>query len=198
MTRVIYIKESKHGEYIAVGIADGEEKKAFVMPRAIYDSLGAPTRGCEVSEDDLAVMGEASEEYRAMKKALSLLSYADNSERGLKMKLLRAGYSREASDAAVREVVRLGYVNEDSQLERLILAEANSRLIGPMKLLPKLSSKGYSVAHIKQVLSRLRDEGAVDFEANRRRLLEKKLDEGASDEQRQKLLKSFGYKPYGF
>ena len=198
MTRVIYIKESKHGEYIAVGIADGEEKKAFVMPRAIYDSLGAPTRGCEISEDSLSAMSEANDEYRAMKKALSLLSYADNSERGLKMKLLRAGFSREASDAAVREVVRLGYVNEDSQLERLIVSEANSKLTGPMKLLPKLSAKGYSVSRIKAVLSRLQDEGVVDFEENRRRLIEKKLDEGASDEQRQKLLKSFGYKPYGF
>lgn len=198
MPKIVYIKESKTKGYLILGVSDGEEKRAFFVALQLYSSLGSPSRGYELDEGEISALEECNEEYRALRKALSLLSYADNSERSLKMKLLRAGYSRTASDAAVREVVRLGYLKEDDQLERLILSEANLRLVGPMKLIPKLVSKGYSVSDVKRVLERLSDEGEIDFDENRRRLLEKKLPDDATDEEKYKLLKSYGYKTYDY
>ena len=196
MPRIIYIKESKTKGYLILGIKKGEEKCAFYITRALYSSLGSPTLGYELDEGEISALEECNEEYRALRKALSLLSYADNSERSLKMKLLRAGYSRTASEAAVKEVVRLGYLKEEDQLERLILSEANSRLTGPQKLIPKLVSKGYSASDVRRVLDRLVDEGEVDFDENRRRLFEKKLTDDATDEEKFKLLKSYGYRTY--
>ena len=196
MPRIVYIKESKGGGYVIVGVADGEEKYALVVDKATYSSIAAPPRGHEITNEEMTVMRAADGEYRALKKALSLLSYADNSKRNLKMKLLRAGFSSSSADEAIREVVRLGYLNEDEQIRRAILYEVNSRLTGPMKLVSKLSAKGYSVSLIKAAVGALSDEGLVDFDENRRALLDKKLDADATPEQKQKLLKSYGYKCY--
>ena len=196
MPRIIYIKESKGGGYVIVGVADGEEKYALVVDKATYSSLGSPMRSYEITDEQMSVMRTSDGEYRALKKALSLLSFADNSERNLKMKLHRAGFSSSASESAVREVVRLGYLNEDEQLRRAILYEVNSRLTGPMKLMSKLCAKGYSSSLIKATVGALRDEGLIDFDENRRALIEKKLDADATPEQKQKLLKSYGYKCY--
>ena len=149
-------------------------------------SMPALLSGCEA----------ALAEYLRETASLSLLSFADNSERNLKMKLCRAGFSSSASESAVREVVRLGYLNEDEQLRRAILYEVNSRLTGPMKLMSKLCAKGYSSSLIKATVGALRDEGLIDFDENRRALLDKKLDADATPEQKQKLLKSYGYKCY--
>ena len=196
MPRIVYIKDSKGGGYVIVGVADGEEKLVLVVDKATYMSLGSPARSHEITEEEMALMRTSDNEYRALKKALSLLSYADNSKRNLKMKLLRAGFPPSAVDGAIREVVRLGYLNEDEQLRRAILYEVNSRLTGPIKLISKLSSKGYSVSLIKETVAELSDEGLIDFEENRRAVIEKKLDLDATPEQKQKLLKSYGYKYY--
>ena len=196
MPRIIYIKESKGGGYVILGISDGEGKRALVVDKSTYFSLGSPQRSHELSEEEIALIEKANDEYRALKKALSLLSYSDNSERNLKMKLLRAGFSRDSSESAVREVVRLGYLKEEEQLERIICYEANSRLNGPMKIISKLSAKGYSSVAVRRALEKLQDEGHIDFQENRRILLEKKLDTDATDEEKYKLLKSCGYKAY--
>ena len=196
MPRIVYIKESKGGGYVIVGVADGEEKYVLVVDKATYSSLGSPVRSHEITDEQMSVMRTSDGEYRALKKALSLLSYADNSERNLNMKLRRAGFSSSASESAVHEVVRLGYLNEDEQLRRAILYEVNSRLTGPMKLMSKLCAKGYSSSLIKATVGALRDEGLIDFDENRRALLEKKLDADSTPEQKQKLLKSYGYKCY--
>ena len=196
MPRIIYIKESKGGGYVIIGVAEGENKKALAVPKSTYSSLGSPQRSHELTDEEIFVIEKANDEYRALKKALSLLSYADNSQRSLKMKLLRAGFSKESSERAVCEVVRLGYLKEDEQLERLICYEANSRLTGPLKIMSKLTAKGYSSSAIRCAVDRLTDEGEVDFSESRRLLLQKKLGCDASDEEKYKLLKSYGYKNY--
>ena len=196
MPRIIYIKESKGGGYVILGIADGEDKKAFAVAKATYSSLGSPSRFHELSDEEISVIEAANDEYRALKKALSLLSYADNSEKNLTMKLRRSGFSKDTAEGAVREVVRLGYLKEDEQLRRLIVYEANSRLTGPLKIASKLMAKGYSSSAIRDIVDTLRSEGEVDFSENCRRLLEKKLPDDATDEEKYKLLKSYGYKTY--
>lgn len=194
MARIIYIKEARTKGYLAIGVAEGEEKRALVASAAVYAEIGSPMRGEELSEQVLCALDGSSEEYRAMKKALSLLGYADNSARALGAKLVRAGFSREVAGRVVDEVVRLGYIREDEQLERLILAEAGSRLAGPMKLIPKLVSKGYSAAAVRDAMRSLCERGELDFEENKRRLIEKRLGEEFTDEERREILYKNGYK----
>ena len=194
MPRIIYIKAARARGYLLIGVAEGEVKRVYTVPEAVYSEVGSPARGEELDAETESALDEADNRYKAMRKALSLLSYADNSERALEAKLRRSGYSREVAEDTVREVVRLGYINDERQLERLILAEANTCLKGPLKLIPKLVSKGYSVSDIKAAISRLRETGELDFDENRRRLLDTKLPDDASDEEKYALLHKYGYK----
>ena len=90
-------------------------------------------------------------------------------------------------------VYSIGYINEKNQLERLILVEANSKLRGPLRIIPSLANKGYSSADVKSVLNRLVDEGEIDFKANAHRLAEKKLPDDFDEEDLKKLLYKNGF-----
>ncbi len=196
MATVIYIKEGKTRGYITVGALHDGQRRAYTVPQAIYSSLGSPMPRCELDDAALASLEEANAEYTAFKKALSLLSYSDNSYRSLVMKLRRSGFSARIAEGAANEAVRLGYIDEERQLERLILAEANGHLTGPLKLIPKLAAKGYSQDKIRAVISELRTSGELDFEENKRSLIEKKLGGDFTEEERDKLLFKHGYKAY--
>ena len=195
MAKIIYIKESKTKGYLVIGVKDGEEKTPLTVNAATYSDVGAPSLGEELSADTLDTLTRENQKFLALKKALYLLSFSDNSERNLRYKLMRAGYSRDVVDFAVSEVLRLGYINEARQLERLILTEANSKLFGPMKIISRLVGKGYSPSDVRAAIEALRDSGEVDFDTNRMRLLEK-LPDGYTDEDMYKLLYKYGYKTY--
>ena len=195
MAKIIYIKESKTKGYLVIGVKEGEEKTPLTVSAAAYAEVGSPALGEELSADTLDTLTRENQKFLALKKALYLLSFSDNSERNLRYKLMRAGYSRDVVDFAVSEVLRLGYINEARQLERLIVNEANSRLYGPMKIVSRLVSKGYSAGAIREAMESLRDSGEVDFDLNRTRLLEK-LPDGYTDEDMYKLLYKYGYKTY--
>jgi SOS response regulatory protein OraA/RecX len=156
--------------------------------------LGSPSRGTAFTDEELSLIKSEDERIRATKKALSLLSYSDNNEKALVTKLHRAGFSRDIAVGVSEEMVRLGYIDESRQLERLILREANISLSGFGKLLPKLIAKGYSSENIKKITHRLAESGEIDFKENARRLIEKKLPENASREEKKKLLYKNGYK----
>ena len=195
MAKIIYIKESKTKGYLVIGIKDGEDKTPLTVNAAAYADVGSPSVGDEISHDTYDVLDKENQRFLALKKALYLLSFSDNSERNLRYKLMRAGFSRDVVDFAVSEVLRLGYINEARQLERLILSEANSKLYGPMKIISRLVAKGYSPGDVRVAIEALRDSGEVDFDLNRTRLLEK-LPDGYTDEDRYKLLYKYGYKTY--
>ena len=93
----------------------------------------------------------------------------------------------------VREMVSLGYIDEQRQLSRLITEEANRKLLGPRKIVPKLISKGYSMSDIREALAGLVDTGEVDFDKNRELLLEKHLGLTEDSEEMRKLLFKYGY-----
>ena len=195
MAKIIYIKESKTKGYLVIGVKDGEEKTPLTVNAAAYAEVGAPALGEELSTDTYEALARENQRFLALKKALDLLSFSDNSERNLRYKLMRAGYPRDVVDYAIGEVVRLGYINEQRQLERLVLTEANSKLYGPMKIVSRLVGKGYSPSDVRAAIETLRDSGEVDFAANRMRLLEK-LPDGYTDEDMYKLLYKYGYKTY--
>ena len=195
MAKIIYIKESKTKGYLVIGVKDGEQKPPLTVNAVAYSEVGAPSLGEELSTDTYEALVRENQRFLALRKALYLLSFSDNSERNLRYKLMRAGYPGDVVDFAVSEVLRLGYINEARQLERLILTEANSRLFGPMKIISRLVGKGYSTSAIREAMESLRDSGEVDFDTNRARLLEK-LPDGYTDEDMYKLLYKYGYKTY--
>lgn len=191
--KIVYIKESKSAGYTVLGIDLGEGAKPYTVPLAIYAEIGAPVRGAEISDGDFLGVAYADEVYRATKKALSLLAYADNNIKNLKLKLIRAGFSRDAADAASEEMQRNGYINEARQLERLILSEANSNLKGRALIVPKLVSKGYKKDEVEAVLDALLESGEIDFAEIKERLISKKLGESADSEAVKKLLYKNGF-----
>ena len=193
MAKVVYIKESKTKGYLVIGIKDADEKKPLTVSAAAYAEVGSYAVGEEISPEALDALAKENQRFLALRKALYLLSFSDNSERNLRYKLMRAGFSRDVVDFAISEVLRLGYINEARQLERLIVNEANSKLYGPMKILSRLVGKGYFPSDVRTAIEALRDSGEVDFDLNRAKLLEK-LPDGCTDEDMYKLLYKYGYK----
>ena len=194
MAAVSYIKTLKDQKLLLLGIIEEGESRRYSVRAEVYASVGSPSARTELSEREMSVIKYADELYRAEKKALSLLSYADSSARTLKLKLQRAGFSREVAEEITDKMLSLGYINESRQLERLVLCEANERLRGPLKLIPHLVAKGYSSADVRRAVSALVEQGELDFSANAKRLIEKKLPSDATAEERKKLLYRNGYK----
>lgn len=172
---------------------DGDGEIIFSLREGTYRQLGSPLPGDTLTPEQQACAMAEDEEYRAMRRALYLLSFTDNNERTLIRKLCHSGFSREVAERVTQQAVRLGYINEERQLERLITEEANIRLSGPRKLIPKLAARGYRTEQIRQVLSRLTADGTVDLRRNAQRLLEKRLPQGADAEEKKKILYRYGY-----
>lgn len=192
MARVVYIKDTKEKNLLFLGVAEEGETARYTVNRALYSEIGMPCVGCELDEGAMEEVRAYDELYRAKKKALSLLSFADNNRRELKLKLLRAGFSSEVCEECVREMEGLGYINEERTLERLILLEAK-KLRGPARITAQLSSKGYSSAMIRRVMGELCEAGELDFDEIKIRLIEAKLPCNASEEDVKKLLYKQGF-----
>ena len=193
MARLLYIRDVNNALLLLAVDEEGECVR-YKLSRTLYTELGSPSRGDELSDDTLALIRDYDTRYRAKKKALSLLSYSDKNESMLKRRLLASGFSMEASEEAAREMVSLGYINEEDQLTRLILNEANVKLRGPMKILPMLVGKGYSSSEVKRVMHALSESGEIDFKKNAKRLIEKRLRDSSDIEEKKKLLYRNGYK----
>lgn len=188
--KIAFIREMKN-KRIRIGVECDEEILRYSVSERLSLSLGL-CRGMELSSEVYSDIVREDEEYRAMAKALSLLSYGDNTKSALYMKLCRAGYSRDVARGCVEECLRLGYINERRQLGRLIIAEANRALRGEIHIIKKLSSKGYSRKDISEVIAELTESGEIDFSESFRALCEKR---GAvSDEERRALMYKYGYR----
>ena len=191
--RISYIREIKDSHLLCLGVEGEGESLRFTVSAAAYASVGRPAVGEELTEHAFAELSYADELYRAEKKALSLLSFADNNERNLCMKLCRAGFSREVARSVCERMVSLGYVDERRQLERLVQRAANESLLSERRIVEKLCAKGYSRSLVAEVIEELVASGEIDFEENRARLLQG-LSPDASDEEAKKLLFKYGYK----
>ena len=87
-------------------------------------------------------------------------------------------------------IVRVGVV---VQLARLIEEDANRKLLGPKKIIPRLLSKGFSLVDIRAAFEELCDSGEIDIDRNRELLLDKYLGDMRDAEQVKKLLFKYGY-----
>lgn len=194
MATLKFIRELKEKGLLLLGVAEEGESARYTVALSIYEEIGRPSVGAYLEEGQLSAIKYADEVYRAKKKALSLLAYADNNQRTLYSKLIRAGFGRQVASDTVEEMVSLGYINEIRQLERLILNEANVKLRGAGRIIPALTAKGYSSSEVREVLSNLIDDGQIDFKKNARLLIEKKLSDPSDTEEKKKLLYKNGYK----
>lgn len=78
----------------------------------------------------------------AVKSALNILTYADNTERRLREKLSRR-YSPEEVEYAVQYVVTHGFLNEDRQIEEAIRRLACKKLYGRARIAAELFRLGF-------------------------------------------------------
>ncbi len=191
--KVIYVRPGRSRGYLAVGISDGAEKRSFTVSELDYKEAGSPRQGDAADADMLAALAHSDEVYRAHLYALRILSYADNNERTLVRKLVSRGICAPLAQEVAHEMVSRGYINEQSQLERLVLTEANRNLTGQRKIKAKLSAKGFKGSDIEDVIERLCESGEIDFDRSAKLLIEKKLTRGATDEEIKQLLYKNGY-----
>lgn len=189
MPTVKYIKPQKSGRVI-IGVDTDGEISHYSISSADYATAAFVTGGI-LSDGELTLLVTLDEEYRAIKKALSLLSYSDKNRKAIYMRLVRLGFSREAAKKAVEYCLQNGFINEENQLERLVSNEANINLRGPYYIKNKLASKGYSRTDIEAAIDMLVNSGEVDFVIIFDTLCEKK---GATTPEERKAL---AYK-YGF
>lgn len=195
MTILKSVKEIKDAHLLLLGVVEEGEFASYTVTAAVYTELGCPEAGDVLDSDCVAGIRYADELYRARKKALSLLAFADNNRRTLYAKLCRTGFRRDIAETVLQEMVECGYINERRQLERLILDEANRKLRGPLRIIPALATKGYATSDIREVMAGLVDSGEIDFDLNARRLLDKKLpSDGFDSEEAKKILYKNGYK----
>ena len=110
MTTLIYIRSSKDGSRYIVGTELDGVKEEYCVDARAFGLVSECEIGEELDFETVSALKESDGKYRAMKKALSLLAYADNNKKTLYMKLLRAGFSKEISSATVSECERLGYI----------------------------------------------------------------------------------------
>lgn len=193
MATLRFIREERESRLLLLGIAEEGESARYTVNLSAFEEIGSPSVGAELTDEQMSVIQHTDRLCRARKKALSLLAFADNNQRTLRMKLARCGFDREISEEVCREMVERGYINEQRQLQRLIVNEANVKLRGPGRIIPALAAKGYSSSDIRLVLHGLVESGEIDFKKNALTLIEKKLP-GADPEEEKKFLYKNGYK----
>lgn len=194
LATVAFLRVGKEKHTMILGIRTAGGTEPLTVRDGFYESVGAPRVGDILDEETVDLIYLEHQRREAMKIALRLLAFADNSERSLTEKLRRKGIPREIAEETVREVVRLGYLDEMRALAVLVRAAANGKLHGPLRVRAELAAKGYPQAKISRAISALCESGEVDFEENFRLLLEKKTDGHPSPEEIQKYKVKYGYK----
>lgn len=177
-----------------LGIREEGNVQTYTVGEAFYASIDAPHVGDDIDEDIYETILSEHQRREAMKVALRLLAFADNSERALTEKLRRKGIPREIAEETVRETVRLGYLDESRALHLLVCSAANGKLHGPYRVRAELAAKGYPPAKINRAIAEAVETGEVDFEENFSRLLEKVAGGDRTPENLQKYKMKYGYK----
>lgn len=189
-----FIREAGSQHLLLLGIVEEGESANYTVNISLFDEIGLPSVGDELDLSQMSAIRYADRLIRAKKKALSLLAYSDNNRKNLALKLSRAGFDRDIVDQVCTEMVELGYIDERDQLERLITVEANRKLRGPSRIVAALVAKGYSSSEIREVMESLVKDGEIDFAANARALLDKKMTDGIDEEEAKKILYKNGFK----
>ncbi|MBO7150357.1 MAG: RecX family transcriptional regulator [Clostridia bacterium] len=113
-------------------------------------------------EADRALLQTLSLRYEAVKRAISILSFGDNSALSLQKKLQERGVLAENAKFAVRLMCKQGYIKEAEQVRRKARRLFEEKSYGPARILAKLESEGYAQTDIENAIEEMRKDG-VDF-----------------------------------
>lgn len=194
MYTVVYIKPSKTEGYLTLGIDAQGERLRVSVKESVLSELGIHSVPCPLDEETFTEIKTIADRHEALKSALSVLSYADNSRRQLYLKLKRRGFGDELIKGAILECERLGYLNEQRQLASLVCSYAKTKLYGRERIVKALYAKGYPVSSIRRAITELCDAGEVDFDELSERLLSKFGITDSDSEEAHALLYRFGYR----
>lgn len=145
-------------------ISDGEntERRKFTVTAEMFFELGFPHNLCgnvEISCGKLDEVMVMAEKTAAIKKGLSILSFADNTKKSLIRKLMQKGFSRDSASSAADFLEESGYINEIGSAELLARDIAVKKLYGPRRICSALYEKGFSKEAVDNAMSAL----DVDF-----------------------------------
>ena len=182
-------KEKKHLKLSLIGEEKG--KIEYVISEGTYRGIGCPLSGEMLPQELLDKIAKEDEELRAYRKAVNILSYADNSRTRLTLKLKRAGFSSAAVESTVASLIRAGFLDDARQVKLRALGLWRDRHYGPYRIIKKLTSEGYSASAAKAAISELRASAEIDFEYSRNAIIEKYQPQNY--EEKQKLLYKYGY-----
>ena len=154
----------------------------ITVSEGAWREAGSPGKNTDLDGTVTANLIALSNRREAVRHALHILSYGDNSERTLTQKLRRLECTEEEIAYAIALVKRHGYLSEDDGCYRMADA-CIRRGYSRRKCEAYLFGKGYSREVIHGALTRLAGEGLADFEANRARFIEEKQKKGMTPEQ---------------
>ena len=98
----------------------------------------------------------------AVRMALSLLAYKENTEKELRTKLIDRGCSEEDADSAIAYVVQKRYLSEERYFMRFVESCARTRLLGRRRILAEAKRKGFSEKTVSAFAEKA--FGAIDFD----------------------------------
>ena len=101
-----------------------------------------------------------SEHKKAVRSALNILGYADNTEKKLREKLSHKGYDPASVDFAVDYVKNMGALNDSRFIDIEVRRLAERKLYGIRRITQELFVKGFSREDIASV-----DLSELDFPA---------------------------------
>ena len=140
-----------------------------------------------VSEDKKEKKKSASSENeRALKSAMNILAYADNTERRLRRKLAEKGFTPEAIEYAASYVIEKGYLDEYRMIDSAVRSLVKFKMYGKARVIAELHQKGFK----REVIDSF-DFGDIDFYDACRRMLEKRG--GINDEKTRAYLLRHGH-----
>ncbi len=194
MSTIVSIKK-ENGGMLVVTTRDGDGKREHyrISERAYREGCDLPV-GAEADDDVTSLLSRENGHCEALRAALRIIGYSDNSESRLRTKLISKGYSREAVAYAVREVIGRGYLDEGRQIEIAVLNLANREFLGKYKIIPRLATKGYRAADISRVYSALVSRGDIDESKNAGELIARRLPNGGDRDEVNALLHKYGYR----
>ncbi len=179
---ITHLESRRGGEeaVITVRIYGGEGKeeikKLTVASKMLFDigNIGFGSIPYALKREEYDALTYDAQIWEAVKKALDLLSYGDNTKAALIRKLRERRFDKYVSEDAAEYVANLGYIDEYGILEREVRRLANINLYGKSRIRAEVYKKGISKDILTEHLSELLSE--VDFEGNLLRLVRKKCD----------------------
>ena len=171
-----------------------EEKTLLLFSEDAAPYLFSP--GLTIEPEQAVALLAAERRCAAVRAAVRLLSYGDNSSAALCRKLRQKGVSREDAEYACARMREKGYIDDRALLSDEIRADACEKLWGRRRIAAALLAKGYDREAIREALSLLEEE--LPFAENQKKLLLRKFGKTKpqSAEESQKM-RAFLYR-YGY